>query len=100
MTDRPDQVELMICVKCRRGAEVPEDGMRPGEVLHAALHGTMPDGVTLSAVECLQNCDQGCSVALRGGPKRWTYVYGNLDETSHSDLLRQGAALYRDTKDG
>ncbi|MEO0938832.1 MAG: DUF1636 domain-containing protein [Pseudomonadota bacterium] len=94
-------VELLVCVKCKRGTDVTEDGERPGTALHAALAAReIPEGVTLTAVECLQNCDSGCSVAMRGGPDRWTYVYGNLNEASDIDLLVDGASLYRDTKDG
>lgn len=92
-------VELLICLTCRRGQEVTEEGTRPGAALHAGLQDTLPDGVSLKGVECLQNCDGGCTVALRG-PGRWTYVYGNLHETSHLDLLREGAALYHASSDG
>lgn len=93
--------ELLVCVKCRRGEEVPEDGVRPGQRMHDALAARgMPEGVTLTPVECLQNCDHGCSVAMRGGPARWTYVYGNLHEASHPDLLAEGAALYHAAADG
>lgn len=93
--------ELLVCVKCRRGTEVAEDGERPGQKLFDDLAGReMPEGITLRAVECLQNCDHGCSVALRGGPGRWTYVYGNFHEGEHGALLLDGATLYRDTPDG
>jgi len=93
--------ELLVCVKCRRGTEVAEDGERPGQKLYDDLTGReMPEGVTLRAVECLQNCDHGCSVALRGGPGRWTYVYGNFHEDEHGTLLLEGATLYRNTPDG
>lgn len=96
-----EPVEMLVCIKCKRGTEVAEDGTRPGTALYNALAaGDMPEGVTLTPVECLQNCDSGCSVALRGGDARWTYVYGNLHEASDTDLLRAGAALYRDTADG
>ena len=97
----PVPVELMVCVKCLRGGEATEDGQRPGERLYEGLRAAgVPEGVTLTPVECLQNCDQGCSVALRGGDERWTYVYGNLDEGSHLDLLAEGATLYREAADG
>ena len=93
--------ELLVCVKCRRGTEVAEDGERPGQRLYDDLAArAMPEGVTLRAVECLQNCDHGCSVALRGGPGRWTYVYGNFHEDEHGTLLLEGATLYRNTPDG
>ena len=94
-------VELIVCVKCKRGTEVTEDGERPGQRLYDDLaQREMPEGVTLKAVECLQNCDYGCSVALRGGPERWTYLYGNVHEASHLDTLIEGAKLYSETQDG
>ena len=102
MTERPESVEpveLIVCVKCRAG-DAPEDEIRPGQQLYDALSAQgVPTGIRLTAAECLQNCDHGCSVALRGGPGRWTYVYGNLDQ-SLIDPLLDGAALYADTADG
>ena len=93
--------ELLVCVKCRKGQEIPEEGLRPGEVLFGALsEKALPEGVRLTAVECLQNCDHGCTVALRGGAARWTYVFGNVDEVSHPDMLLDGAARYHATQDG
>ncbi len=98
MSDAP--TELLICVKCVRGGEAPEDGQRPGARLMAELGlRATPEGVRVRGVECLQNCDQGCSVALRGG-NRWTYVFGNVDEASHADMILEGAALYHATLDG
>lgn len=94
-------VELLVCIKCRRETEVPEGGTRPGAVLHAVLADKgMPEGVTLKAVECLSNCSSGCSVAVRGGANRWTYVYGNLLEAEHADVVLQGVAAYAATTDG
>ncbi|WP_323765146.1 DUF1636 domain-containing protein [Marinovum sp.] len=93
-------VELLICVKCRRGQEIPEDDRRPGQRLYDEVTARdLPDQVSVTAVECLQNCEAGCTVALRGGD-RWTYLYGNLDETSHPDMLIEGAALYHAAADG
>lgn len=93
--------EILVCIKCKRGTEVTGDGERPGQRMHDMLAAeTLPDGVTLRAVECLQNCDHGCSVALRGGARKWTYVYGNFHEASHADLIVEGAALYHATEDG
>ena len=101
MADTDTSVELLVCIKCKRGTEVAEDGERPGAALYESLTvRDVPQGVTVSPVECLQNCDYGCSVALRGGEERWTYVYGNLHEASDADLLLEGAALYREARDG
>lgn len=92
--------ELMVCVKCLAGGEIPTDGQRPGEKLYEKLLADgVPDGVTLTPVACLQNCDSGCSIALRGGPEKWTYVYGNLD-ASLSDVVVEGSAAYHYTNDG
>lgn len=96
-----EQTEILVCVKCKRGADVTDDGERPGTRLLQELEGRdLPAGVRLRGVECLQNCDSGCSVAFRGGPQKWTYLYGNLHESSHLDTLVEGAALYHDTPDG
>ena len=100
MSDLPP-VELLGCVKCRRETEVPEGGTRPGAVLHAELAArTMPEGVTLKAVECLSNCSSGCSVAVRGGAQRWTYIYGNLMEDRDADMVVDGITKYAATPDG
>jgi len=55
--------------------------------------------MTLSGVKCLQNCSQGCTIALRG-EARWTYVFGNLDSHAHINLLIDGADQYHATDDG
>lgn len=99
-THHPAATELLVCVKCSKGQEIPEDDRRPGQRLYDELIARdRPDGIRITAVECLQNCDHGCTVALRGGD-RWTYVYGNVDEVSHSDVLLDGAARYHATGDG
>ncbi|WP_428928101.1 DUF1636 family protein [Marinibacterium sp. SX1] len=100
--DTPDPVDLLICTKCRMGLAIEDDADRPGVRLHAALQQAgLPDGVRLKAVDCLSNCDHGCSVALRGGPKRWTYVYGNLDAGDASvGVIVDGASRYLETENG
>lgn len=92
--------ELLVCIKCLRGQDAPQDGIRPGQRLYDDIAACdLPEGVTVTPVECLQNCDHGCTVALRGG-NRWTYVYGNVEEASHPGLIVEGAALYHETSDG
>jgi predicted metal-binding protein len=101
-------VELLVCIKCRHApSPVTDDGVpifdnapasdiTPGARLIAALSDRgLPEGVTLRAVECLQNCDRGCTVALRGGPSRWTYVWGHFRPDRDAEMLLDGAAKYR-----
>ena len=96
-------VEVIVCSTCRRGASSEGDdltGARPGALLHRALAAqSLPDGITVRAVECLSNCTRGCSIALRG-PGRWTYVYGNLDETADIETIVDGVIRYHRTTDG
>ncbi|WP_417599963.1 DUF1636 family protein [Pararhodobacter oceanensis] len=93
--------ELLVCVKCRRGrATVADDERWPGQMLFDALAALpVPEEIRLTPVACLQNCDQGCTVALRGGD-RWTYVFANLDEVADPAMLLDGAARYHATENG
>ncbi|MBJ6370873.1 DUF1636 family protein [Sedimentitalea arenosa] len=104
MSDHPDAaapVELLVCTTCRRGQPTDEDGPRPGARLHEALsRRPLPAGVRLRPVECLSNCDSGCSVVFRGGPARWTYVYGNFHEETDADMIADVVARYHATTDG
>lgn len=93
-------VELLVCTTCKMGQPVLEGETCLGEQLYAALaDGEMPEGVTLKGVECFSNCNEGCSVALRGGAARWSYVYGRLDPDKVGIVL-EGVARYRATADG
>ena len=92
--------EVLICTTCRMGQEIADDGIRPGARLHDALSRLdWPDGVELRAVECLSNCAQGCSIVLRGGQGRWTYVYGSLDENL-AETVQDGVCRYHATNNG
>jgi predicted metal-binding protein len=95
-------VTLHVCVTCRAGEE-GEDIVRPGRRLHDALIEAQrrddgPRDFRIVEVECLSNCNRGCSAALTG-PCRWSYIYGDLNESSVDDLLT-GAARYAATADG
>jgi predicted metal-binding protein len=95
-------VTLYVCVTCRAG-EGDETVARPGRRLHDALVDAQrrqdtPPSFRIVGVECLSNCDHGCSAALTG-PGRWSYIYGDLDKTSVDDLLT-GASRYAATADG
>jgi predicted metal-binding protein len=95
-------VTLHVCVTCLAGEDrdtVPRAGRRLHDGLVEALrHQDHPPGFRVVETECLSNCNRGCSVAL-SGPGRWSYVYGDLRETSVDDLLA-GASRYAATADG
>lgn len=95
--------ELLICTKCRAAQPIEadaQDDVRPGQRLLEALEGAhLPEGVTVTGVECLSNCSRGCTVAMRG-PDRWTYIYGNLSHHEHLDAVLEGVGKYHDSADG
>ncbi|MGY9046287.1 MAG: DUF1636 family protein [Rhodobacterales bacterium] len=104
MNDQAESVqhptELLVCVKCRRGQEMAEGDRRPGQALYDALEGLeRPVGLRVTPVDCLQNCDHGCTIALRGGA-RWTYVFANVDEVGDPAMILDGALRYHATGDG
>jgi predicted metal-binding protein len=96
-----DAIELLVCTTCRSSAPLaPEGEIRAGAQLFEALsQAPAPEGVVIRAVECLSNCNRGCTVALRGG-NRWSYVYGNLDPQTHVETVLDGASRYRNAADG
>ena len=99
-TPQAGPAELLICVKCRAGQEMPDDARRPGAHLYDQFTEKGPiDGLTVTPVECLSNCDHGCSVVLRG-PGRWTFVYGRFDTDTGAQTLYEGAARYAAQPDG
>ena len=96
----PEDAELLVCVTCKREGANPLDEVRPGaRLLDDIATKALPEGVRVVGVNCLQNCEGGCTVALRGG-HRWTYVFGNLCDTSQTEMLLDGAARYHATADG
>ncbi|PCH72440.1 MAG: metal-binding protein [Rhodobacteraceae bacterium] len=100
-TNAAAPVELLVCTTCRRGQPTDAQGPRPGAMLYSAIDAAgLPEGVTLRAVECLSNCDEGCSIVLRGGDGRWTYVYGRFDGAEDAGTILDVAARYRETSDG
>ncbi len=92
-------VELLVCTRCRGGDDPADDDVRPGARLHQRLAETGLDGVRLTPVECLSNCAQGCTIALRG-PGRWTYVYGRIVAEGDLAPVIDGARKYAASTDG
>ena len=100
-----EPAELLVCTTCCAGRAVEEQAAqpsdRPGARLKAALAAKpWPAHITVRGVPCLANCDRGCSIALRGGAARWTYIYGNFAGTGDADLIHAGATQYAATADG
>ncbi|MGB0958914.1 MAG: DUF1636 family protein [Halocynthiibacter sp.] len=91
---------LYVCTTCRAGLEIPEDGLRPGEVLFNTLTEMgAPEGVKIEGVKCLSACKSGSAVALAQNGK-WTYVYGHMDAIEHAQDILDGAAQYAKSEDG
>jgi len=95
---------LHICLTCRKGMDIPADGMRPGVALLDAIAALvaeqgLPAGVTIRGVECLSACNTGCAVAL-SAPAKWSYVYGHMDPAAHAAAILDGAARYAVSADG
>ena len=101
MADASAPVELMVCTTCRAGQPTDVEGPRPGTQLFEALQeADLPRHVKLTPVECFSNCDHGCSITLRGGDARWTYVYGKFSGADDVGLVAEGATKYAATADG
>ncbi len=100
MTDAANGVQLLVCTTCRVAGTIPlPDAPRDGATLLARLEAAVPAGVAVRGIECLSNCNRGCTVAL-GGPGRWTYVYGDLDPLRDVAAVVEGALRYAATGDG
>ncbi|GHG79051.1 DUF1636 family protein [Pseudodonghicola xiamenensis] len=94
-------VTITVCTTCRRGQPAEAEAPRPGTRMLSALEvADLPEGVTLRPVECLSACSRGCTLALSGGPDRWTYIYGDLDPDIHLPEILDGIAAYAATADG
>ncbi|MDO5530004.1 MAG: DUF1636 domain-containing protein [Paracoccus sp. (in: a-proteobacteria)] len=107
-----ETVELLICTTCRSAAGIADEQaipnppaapdapavidapLRDGARLALDCGAALPEGVRLREVECLSNCDHGCTAALRG-KGRWTYIFGRLDPVLHAETLAEYAAAYR-----
>ncbi len=101
MADASAPVELLVCTTCRAGMPTDVEGPRPGTQLFDALNASeLPANVTLKGVECFSNCDYGCSITIRGGDERWTYVYGNFTGADDAELVAEGVTKYAATEDG
>jgi predicted metal-binding protein len=90
---------LYVCTTCKREGADPEAERDGAKLLAALAHETVPEGVTITPVECLSACTNGCAVALSDAGK-WTYVYGRMDPEIHAAEILEGAAKYAASTDG
>ncbi len=93
------QIELLVCTRCRAMGCKQEPPERPGAVLARRLRALAPESVRICEVECLSNCSQGCTIALRGG-MRWTYIYGRISADGDLDEIFDGVQKYVASCDG
>jgi predicted metal-binding protein len=93
---------LFVCTTCRREGDVP-DGPRAGGRLHEALARELSHldtrELNVVGVECLSNCQRGCSVAI-AAPGKWTYIVGALDPDQHVGDVMAFARLHQASVDG
>lgn len=91
-------VTIIVCASCRN--ETGSDAHpRAGELLaDDTRRAASGEDIRIRSVECLGNCKRRLSAAiLRDGC--WSYVFGDLTETSGADLVT-GAKLFATSKDG
>lgn len=98
-TPAPRPTTVLVCASCRREGD-PEDAPRAGARLHAALEAAAAgrDDLCVVAVDCLSVCKRPVTVGF-ADPAKWTYVYGEFDETAADEILST-ALLYRAADDG
>lgn len=92
---------LFVCVTCRGGTDAPAE-IRSGARLLAAVeaqNATVAAGLAVVPVECLSNCERGCTAAVTA-PGKWTYVIGHLDPDRHAADILAFARLHHGTADG
>lgn len=88
---------LYVCVTCRGASPAAAEGLRPGARLLAAIEQRLDasgDGLAVVPVECLSNCQRGCSAAVAAAGK-WTYVIGDLDPDLHAGDIVDFARLHQ-----
>ncbi len=95
----PAPVTVFVCTSCRRDGDAG-DAPRAGARLHAALAAAAAgrDDLRVVGVDCLSVCKRPVTVGF-ADPAKWTYVYGEFDETAAEEILAT-AALYGAAADG
>lgn len=95
----PAPTTVLVCLTCRREGDAA-DAPRAGARLHEALAAgaATRDDVTVVGVECLSVCKRPVTIGF-ASPAKWTYVYGDFDETAAEAILAT-AGLYGTAADG
>lgn len=102
-----DALTLSICLRCRDGRETRDTDLaqRGGRRLAQAVVAAFPAsdaaraGVKLRGVHCMSQCKRPCAIAL-SGPDLFTYLFGDLDPTTHAGDVLAVAAAYARAPDG
>lgn len=92
------EATIIVCSSCRdeTGSDArPSAGDRLAE---NARHAASGENVDIRTVECLGNCKRRLSAAIVRDDC-WSYVFGDLSETSGADLVA-GAKLFAAASDG
>ena len=91
-------IDLLVCRTCRR-SDVQSQDIRPGEHLLALLkNSSLSEKVTVTGVECLANCKNGCTIVLQAeenGP-----MCTEISIRVGFRQLCEGISGYVDTDDG
>ena len=88
---------LTVCRNCKTHPQRDVKGLTLADALRGAL--AEEKAMTVRVADCLSNCSRGCSVALTA-PKKWQYVYGDMDpEWDVADLVALAKA-YASSADG
>ncbi|MFM7402597.1 MAG: DUF1636 family protein [Erythrobacter sp.] len=99
MQSVPQEIELLVCTRCRPEGAAPEGDVRSGAILFDQLTALGLDNIRVTPIECLSNCSRGCTIALRG-PGRWTYIFGGFTPGADLATIGEGAEKYRSAPDG
>lgn len=91
------RVTIHVCETCRSGTEAV-DAQRDGANLAAHTMSLAERGIDVVSVACLANCKRSLSASIQR-EDGWSYVFGELDVDSGSDLI-EGARLLACSSDG
>ena len=92
-------IVLSVCTRCRDGREAAyadrRGGARFADRLIDAIgerRGALPP-FHLRGVACMSQCKRPCVIALTA-PRRYTFVFGDLDPFNHADAVLDLLPLY------